>query len=90
MNLILYLEVNMSKKCPKCKRIYDDTQKMCTACYIALPKNDVPNIPRCPTCSSTKVKKISTASKAIGFAMVGIFSSNLGKQMQCENCGYKW
>lgn len=48
------------------------------------------NIPKCPTCGSTNVEKISTAKKAFGFAMVGLFSSNLGKTMHCKNCGYKW
>lgn len=48
------------------------------------------NIPKCPTCGSTNVEKISTAKKAFGFAMVGLFSSNLGKTMHCRNCGYKW
>ena len=48
------------------------------------------NIPKCPTCGSTNVEKISTAQKAFGFALVGLFSSNLGKTMHCKNCGYKW
>ena len=48
------------------------------------------NIPKCPTCGSTNVEKISTAQKAFGFALVGLFSSNLGKTMHCRNCGYKW
>lgn len=48
------------------------------------------NIPKCPTCQSTKIKKISDLKKATGFMMVGIFSSNFGKTMECENCGYKW
>lgn len=48
------------------------------------------NIPTCPTCGSTNVCKISTTKKAIGFAAVGIFSSNFGKSMCCRNCGYKW
>lgn len=48
------------------------------------------NVPKCPTCGSTNVEKISTAKKAFGFAMVGLFSSNLGKTMECKNCGYKW
>lgn len=47
-------------------------------------------IPKCPTCGSTKVEKISTAKKVVGFAMVGVFSSNLGKTMHCKQCGYKW
>ena len=48
------------------------------------------NVPKCPICGSTNVEKISTAKKAFGFAMVGLFSSNLGKTMHCRNCGYKW
>ena len=48
------------------------------------------NVPKRPTCGSTNVEKISTAKKAFGFAMVGLFSSNLGKTMHCKNCGYKW
>lgn len=48
------------------------------------------NTPRCPTCNSTNVQKISVAQKATGFALVGIFSSNFGKTMQCKNCGYKF
>ena len=48
------------------------------------------NTPKCPTCGSTNIEKISTTSKAIGFAMVGVFSSNFGKTMHCKQCGYKW
>ena len=39
------------------------------------------NVPKCPTCGSTNVERISTAQKAFGFALVGLFSSNLGKTM---------
>ena len=46
--------------------------------------------PRCPTCGSTNVSKISSGKKAFGFAVVGFFSSNFGKIMECKNCGYKW
>lgn len=45
---------------------------------------------KCPTCGSTNVSKISTAKKAVGFATVGVFSSNFGKTMECKKCGYKW
>lgn len=48
------------------------------------------NVPKCPTCNSTNIQKISTAKKATGFALVGVFSSNFGKTMECKNCGYKW
>lgn len=49
-----------------------------------------PNIPKCPTCSSTDIKKISTSSKVFGAAMFGLFSKNAQSQFVCNNCGYKW
>lgn len=54
--------------------------------------SDTPEKPviKCPTCGSTNVSKISTAKKAVGFATVGVFSSNFGKTMECKKCGYKW
>lgn len=48
------------------------------------------NTPKCPTCGSTKVYPISSGKKALGFLIVGVFSSNFGKTMECKNCGYKW
>ena len=48
------------------------------------------NTPKCPTCGSTNVEKISTTKKALGFVSVGVFSSNFGKTMHCKQCGYKW
>lgn len=48
------------------------------------------NTPKCPTCGSTNVHPISTAKKATGFVLAGVFSSNFGKSYECENCKYKW
>lgn len=48
------------------------------------------NIPKCPTCGSTKVHPISSGKKALGFLTVGIFSSSFGKSFECDNCKYKW
>ena len=48
------------------------------------------NIPRCPTCSSTRVKRISTTAKVAGAATFGFFSKTARSQFKCENCGYKW
>lgn len=48
------------------------------------------NKPKCPTCSSTSVKKISTMSKVAGATMFGLFSKTARSQFKCENCGYKW
>ena len=47
-------------------------------------------VPKCPTCGSPNIAKISLASKAAGGFMFGLFSSNVRKTMKCKNCGYKW
>ena len=48
------------------------------------------NIPKCPTCGSSNIKKISTASKIAGATMFGLFRRTAKSQFKCENCGYKW
>ena len=48
------------------------------------------NIPKCPTCGSTNVSKISTINRGISIGLFGLFSGEIGKTMECKNCGYKW
>lgn len=48
------------------------------------------NIPKCPTCGSTNIEKISVTKKAFGGVMLGLFSSDIRNTMHCKNCGYKW
>lgn len=48
------------------------------------------NRPKCPTCGSTNIEKISVTKKAFGGAMFGIFSSDIRNSMHCKNCGAKW
>lgn len=48
------------------------------------------NRPKCPTCGSTNIEKISVAKKAFGGAMFGLFSSDVRNSMHCKNCGAKW
>lgn len=53
-------------------------------------KQESSNIPKCPTCNSTNIEKISLTKKAVGGALFGLFSSDVRKTMHCKNCGYKW
>lgn len=54
------------------------------------PTTNSQYIPKCPTCQSPNVEKISLSSKVVGGALFGLFSSNVRKTMHCKNCGYKW
>lgn len=48
--------------------------------------------PKCPTCGSTNIRKISNLSRSTSFLVHGLASSKMGKTMECLNpkCGYKW
>lgn len=46
--------------------------------------------PKCPTCNSTNLKKVSTTSKVVNTAMFGVFGTKRFKQFHCNNCGYEW
>ncbi len=49
------------------------------------------NVPKCPTCSSVNVERISTKSKVGKAIMFGILAAgSIGKTFKCNNCGYKW
>lgn len=44
----------------------------------------------CPMCGSKKVKKIGTIYRAASVATVGLASSKIGKQYECDDCKHKW
>ena len=48
------------------------------------------NRPKCPTCGSTNIEKISTGKKLAGSMLFGIFSSDVRNTMHCKDCGAKW
>lgn len=56
------------------------------------PKSNVEvNIPKCPTCQSTNISKISKRSKAGDALAFGLFAlGKISKQWHCNNCGSEW
>lgn len=54
------------------------------------PHNTNNNKPKCPTCQSTNIKKISVVKKVTHGLMFGVLSKTAFSQFECCNCGYKW
>lgn len=48
------------------------------------------SVPKCPTCGSTNIQKISSTKRWLSTGLFGLASSNIGKNMCCKNCGHKW
>lgn len=47
-------------------------------------------VPKCPTCGSPDIQKISGTKRWVTTGLFGVASGDLGKTMVCKNCGYKW
>lgn len=54
------------------------------------PASQNSNIPKCPTCGSTNIKRISTANRAVSIGLFGLLSGKIGKNYECRNCKAKW
>ena len=52
--------------------------------------SQVQNKPKCPTCGSTNIKKISASRKMLGTIGFGLLSKTARSQWECKNCGNKW
>lgn len=49
------------------------------------------SVPKCPTCGSTNLKKISGLSKAGSVALWGVFAAGrTSKTWHCNKCGAEW
>ena len=69
----------------------DNTKKDQKTTYEASNTKPASNPkPKCPTCGSTHVEKISTLNRAVSIGIAGLASDKIGKQFQCKNFGYKW
>lgn len=77
----------------KAREVAEDaerTHRLIESGYFSKNSTKQANVPKCPTCNSTNIEKISLTKKAVGGALFGLFSSDVRKMMHCKNCGAKW
>lgn len=48
------------------------------------------NVPKCPTCGSTNIKRITTLNRAVSIGTLGLLSGKIGKNYECLDCKAKW
>ena len=48
------------------------------------------NIPKCPTCQSQNIRKLTAAKRITHGLAFGLFSKTARSQWVCDNCGNKW
>ncbi len=57
---------------------------------LPLKKSDDDTVPKCPTCSSTNIKRISATERTTSIIGLGIFSKKINKTYKCLNCKCTW
>lgn len=65
-------------------------QAKITQFKIQIAEMNKEDIPKCPTCKSTRIHKISMTSKTINTAIFGLFGTKRHKTYHCDNCSYEW
>lgn len=77
--------------CDKCKQplvtIGNSTQNSHVIGRVADPTKPVP---KCPTCQSINIRKISGLERGASVFALGLFSKKINKSFKCENCGLTW
>ncbi len=81
---------NTKITCDKCGKSQSAPENKCIVQETEVPPSVARHLPECPVCHSLDVHKIGTLKKYSSFAVMGVFSSNIGKTMECKSCGYKF
>lgn len=91
-------DLKLGVRCNNCKKLFIKLNKVgvCestrTGAGVNIPlvqsKNSVK--PKCPTCGSTNIEKISVGKKLAGSMLFGLFSKDAKSTFHCKNCNYNW
>ena len=81
---------NIIKETKKVPKEYNSDQNSEYRKILSQLETSNQNIPKCPTCGSTNIKKISASRKMLGAIGFGLLSKTARSQWECNNCGNKW
>lgn len=85
----VYDNEHFSKKAYNDMLEYTERKEKEAKAFFSSNSSD-PHTPKCPTCGSTDLRKVSVGAKAVSVGLLGIFSQKVKKTWHCNSCGYEW
>ena len=85
----VYDNEHFSKKAYNDMLEYTERKEKEAKAFFSSNSSD-PHTPKCPTCGSTDLRKVSVGAKAMSVGLFGIFSQKVKKTRHCNSCGYEW
>lgn len=80
-------------RCPDCGKIFPSKYRKCNTCNKSLVSEEEyrklktnPNVPKCPICGSTDLKKLSALDRSASAFVWGLGSNKIGKTYECRKC----
>ena len=84
-------------RCPKCGKMYPSNKPVCEICKERLVTEEIyknitaqqaesQNLPKCPICGSTDLKKLTSLDRGASAFMWGLGSNKIGKTYECRKC----
>lgn len=76
----------------ECKDCHKQVSTSAISCpHCGCPLKEQVEKPKCPTCGSVNIEKISLGGKVGSAALFGVFAiGHISKTFKCKNCGHKW
>jgi predicted RNA-binding Zn-ribbon protein involved in translation (DUF1610 family) len=81
-----------AEPCTDCNAPVPAGRNFCPSCgVIQVHSHENPEGPKCPTCGSYVVEKISLTRKAGAILLLGPFAiRKIAKTFKCAACGHQW
>ncbi|NLD38011.1 MAG: hypothetical protein GX654_14180 [Desulfatiglans sp.] len=77
--------------CPDCGKDVSRRAISCPSCGCPITQVGTTISPKCPTCGSSDIEKISLKNKVGSAALIGVFAiGHISKTFKCNSCGSKW
>lgn len=76
--------------CPHCGQPMKEPEPTPVAAPQPVKPVEEKNVPKCPTCGSTNIRRVDGLERSMSFFLWGFGSRKVNKSYKCLHCDYTW